>query len=271
MRMLAPRTVFAISLTLAMAFSAATFATTEAVSGRDLAQSRLCDQAIAEAERAHGIPNGLLRAVSLKETGRWDDATKASFAWPWTVTSGADGKYLPSLGTAIRTVKRMQRDGVTNIDVGCLQINLGYHGQAFEDLEAAFDPRSNADYGASFLRQLKDSHGNWTKAVERYHSSDPERGRKYRERVYALRSQPLAAPTEPTEAWRTHADRQNDLRTAYAAARKARDEELERMRQENEVLAARLRAEFEERKARVLKAWEEKMKLRREQQQAQAG
>ena len=50
MRMLAPRTVFAISLTLAMAFSAATFATTEAVSGRDLAQSRLCDQAIAEAE-----------------------------------------------------------------------------------------------------------------------------------------------------------------------------------------------------------------------------
>ena len=36
-----------------------------------------------------------------------------------------------------------------------MQVNLGYHPDAFEDLEQAFDPTYNVAYAASFLVELR--------------------------------------------------------------------------------------------------------------------
>jgi hypothetical protein len=44
--------------------------------------------------------------------------------------------------------------GITSLDVGCLQVNLAQHPDAFSTLAAAFDPVANADYGAAFLTSL---------------------------------------------------------------------------------------------------------------------
>ena len=41
-----------------------------------------------------------------------------------------------------------------SVDVGCMQISLTYHPDAFSSMDQAFDPASNADYGARFLAQL---------------------------------------------------------------------------------------------------------------------
>ena len=146
----------------------------------------ICAAAVAVAERVTSLPLRLLRAVSLAESGRWDPEAKASFAWPWTVTSGGDGKFFPDKASAIAHVKQLQRRGVSNIDVGCMQVNLMHHGEAFRSLEEAFDPIHNALYAATFLKELRMERRSWSGAVATYHSSDRARGGAYSEKVFAL-------------------------------------------------------------------------------------
>ncbi|MDZ7712446.1 MAG: hypothetical protein U5L06_04740 [Rhodovibrio sp.] len=64
------------------------------------------------------------------------------------------GRYLPSKAAAIAEVRDLQARGVSNIDVGCMQVNLHWHGDAFESLEQAFDPAYNVAYAAAFLLDL---------------------------------------------------------------------------------------------------------------------
>jgi hypothetical protein len=145
----------------------------------------LCADAATQRERQAGIPRHLLRAIATVETGRWDEKLRASFAWPWTVTAKGKGRFLPTKAAAIRAVQTLQREGVTNIDVGCMQINLAYHADAFATLDDAFDPARNVAYAATFLTELRKSRRSWTRAVRFYHSSNPQRQRRYSRKVYA--------------------------------------------------------------------------------------
>ncbi|MCS6779769.1 MAG: hypothetical protein NZ555_08715, partial [Geminicoccaceae bacterium] len=147
---------------------------------------RLCHAAASRIEREEGLPKGILEAIALAESGRWDPARRAASAWPWTVNAGGEAAYLASRAEAVAHVERLRAAGRTNIDVGCLQINLGWHPTAFPDLESAFDPLANATYAAAFLQTLREEAGSWEGAVERYHSRDPDRGRSYRERVWRI-------------------------------------------------------------------------------------
>ncbi|MCB1885919.1 MAG: transglycosylase SLT domain-containing protein [Geminicoccaceae bacterium] len=155
-----------------------------------------CLAAAGGIERGRGIPDGLLYAVSLAESGRWDPEARRGFAWPWTVRAGADAFVLDTKPEAIRTVRRLRAEGRRNIDVGCAQINLMYHPDAFRDLEEAFDPAANLAYAAGFLVRLKGETGSWEDAVARYHSADPARGPGYREKVYRHWASLEGAPTE---------------------------------------------------------------------------
>ena len=146
----------------------------------------LCSAAIADTERRQALPLRLLKAVALAESGRWDQASRESFAWPWTVTSGGDGQYFPDKQSAITAVRKLRAKGVQNIDVGCMQVNLGYHPDAFDDLEAAFDPPTNAAYAARFLKSLRLERHAWSIAVAYYHSSRPDAGRRYSSKVFDL-------------------------------------------------------------------------------------
>ena len=47
--------------------------------------SFLCQAQTRGFEIALGIPQHLLTAISLAESGKWDSTSKALFAWPWTV------------------------------------------------------------------------------------------------------------------------------------------------------------------------------------------
>src|SRR3546814_15246449 len=67
------------------------------------------------------------------------------------------GRFLPSKAAAIEEVRRLQARGIRNIDVGCLQVNLHYHPDAFASLETAFDPEANAAYAADFLVRLREA------------------------------------------------------------------------------------------------------------------
>lgn len=152
-------------------------------------QKDICAQATSITERAQGIPSHLLGAISLAETGRWDDKRRASFAWPWTVTSGGKGRYYASKAEAVAEVRKLSARGVRNIDVGCMQVNMLYHKDAFASLDEAFEPATNAAYAASFLKDLYATSGSWTAAAGFYHSRKPADNRPYRLKVIKLWNQ----------------------------------------------------------------------------------
>lgn len=101
--------------------------------------AELCAGPIRAAEKRLAIPGQLLAAVAVAESGRWRGKDRASFAWPWTVTSGPQNWFFPNRDEALAHTRKLQAKGVRNIDVGCMQVNLGYHGHAFADLARFLD------------------------------------------------------------------------------------------------------------------------------------
>lgn len=147
---------------------------------------QVCAETAERIESQHGIPPGLVQAVALAESGRWDPDRRRSYAWPWTITSKSDTYYLPSKAAALAKVRELQARGRRNIDVGCMQINLMWHGDSFTSVEEAIEPRVNVTYGADFLKRLRSDTRSWSRATARYHSSNPERGNAYRAKVFRL-------------------------------------------------------------------------------------
>ncbi|MDJ0950448.1 MAG: transglycosylase SLT domain-containing protein [Alphaproteobacteria bacterium] len=145
----------------------------------------LCAGALRQVESRKGLPRGLMAAIATVESGRWNDARQARIAWPWTVQAEGKGRYFPDKAAAIRAVKALQDRGVTNIDVGCMQVNLHYHGHHFADLAAAMDPATNAAYAAEFLEALYREKGSWSRAVALYHSRTRALNRPYKAKVFA--------------------------------------------------------------------------------------
>jgi len=105
--------------------------------------------------------------------------------WPWTINAEGEGHFFQTQQEAIAAVKALQAQGVRSIDVGCLQVNLMYHPNAFASLEAAFDPLGNATYAAHFLNALYAGSKDWPAAVAAYHSETPVLGDAYRVLVMA--------------------------------------------------------------------------------------
>jgi Transglycosylase SLT domain len=143
-----------------------------------------CRDAVAKVNADGKVPEHLLIAIAQVESGRWNEVAEEKIAWPWTVTAKGHGRYLPSKAAALAEIKSLQARGISNIDVGCMQINLRYHPKAFEDMEAALDPGRNVAYAAKLLSSLRRDRGSWTRAVGNYHSNKPTRTGPYRVKVF---------------------------------------------------------------------------------------
>ncbi|QET93412.1 lytic transglycosylase domain-containing protein [Roseomonas mucosa] len=141
--------------------------------------STLCRAAIAAAEREYGLPAGLLAAIGRVESGRRDPETGERGPWPWTMNAEGRGKFFRTKAEAVAEVRQLRADGMRLIDVGCMQINLHHHPNAFASLEEAFDPLSNARYAARFLKDLNATRGDWMRSAANYHSNTPERAAAY--------------------------------------------------------------------------------------------
>src|SRR5487761_2605604 len=101
----------------------------------ETAPGLLCRQAIAAAERGHGIPAGLLAAIGQVESGRPDPVSGALHPWPWTTEIEGQGAFFDTKAQAIAAVRASQARDVRSIDVGCMQVNLLHHPDAFSSLE----------------------------------------------------------------------------------------------------------------------------------------
>ncbi|SDG29091.1 hypothetical protein SAMN05216241_10842 [Limimonas halophila] len=144
----------------------------------------VCARAIAMAEELRpDLPTHLMTAISKVETGRGSGPWPERFAWPWTINVDGDGRYYPSKRAAVKAVRRLQRQGADNIDVGCMQVSLKYHGHAFDSIEQAFTPAINVAYAVEFLMALHRETNSWMEAIGDYHSRNRPQSQPYRTKV----------------------------------------------------------------------------------------
>lgn len=161
-----------------------------------MAEAMPCLQSARAAESRNGIPNGLLAAIGRIESG----------GWGWSVNSNdaSPGQRFADAEAAKRYVESLIEGGRRTIDLGCFQVDLFYHPEAFRNWQDAFDSDANADAAATILSQLHARTGDWNQAVALYHSSDPARGQPYLRSVlgawkgrFDLDSVPLLPMADP--------------------------------------------------------------------------
>lgn len=158
--------------------------------------SSACTRAIAAEERARGVPQGLLMAMGFSEAGRGVEG--GATVWPWTVNVEGEGRWFATREEAIAYVGAELAAGRRSIDVGCMQVNLRWHPDAFRDLREAFEPEANVAYAGRFLEELRARDAapglaGWLRAAGNYHSMEAGLAEAYRGRV-VQRWQKVARP-----------------------------------------------------------------------------
>jgi soluble lytic murein transglycosylase-like protein len=123
-----------------------------------------CEREMALAAERHGVPLAVLYAVALNETGR------GGKLHAYALNVAGKAVYASSLAAAVRSFEEARASGHQLIDVGCMQINHYWHAQEFASVKQMFDPGTNVDYGAQFLRQIYRQEGSWARAVAIYHA-----------------------------------------------------------------------------------------------------
>lgn len=166
---------------------------TPAVSDQD------CARLAAEAGAAEGLPEGLLPAIALVETGK-DDGQGGRMPWPWTLNQGGKSHYLGSAPEALAKLDDILATGTTNVDVGCMQLNWKWHSKAFASRADMIDPVQNTAYAARFLKELHNQLGSWELATAAYHSTDRDRGQSYVAKVAAAQETMMALLPTPHES-----------------------------------------------------------------------
>ncbi len=149
-------------------------------------QSLKCSKYFQYYEIKYLLPQDSLHAIALQESGLPHPEHKKLIPWPWAINVAGKSHYLMNKAQAVRFVKKKLSEGVQNIDVGCMQINLKYHGQYFSSIEHAFDPQSNISYAAYFLNQQFQQTQDWTVAIAHYHSKQNKLGSRYSQLVFQI-------------------------------------------------------------------------------------
>lgn len=159
---------------------------------REILESKKCSSMFSYFEHRYRLPKDILHSISLQETRKPHSRHKIGVVWPWTINVEGKGFHFKTKKDAIRFVKDQLEAGKESIDVGCMQINLKYHPDAFASLDQAFSPKSNIAYAAHLLREHYSRLGNWNKAVGHYHSSTHERASNYQASVNKINNKMVA-------------------------------------------------------------------------------
>ena len=149
------------------------------------AKANLCDASAHLAAQETRVPVEVLLTITRVETGRHD---RQNDPWPWTVNHAGNGTWFPTEDAARKYVFSRVKNGESNLDIGCFQINYRWHADGFRDLDAMFDPDLNALYAAKFLATLHAEFGDWTEAVGAYHSRTPQLADRYKDKFREFRA-----------------------------------------------------------------------------------
>lgn len=124
------------------------------VERRDIGSPRAaCLDAVRQAERAHDIPQGLMVAVALAESGLHAHAMNIG-----------GRSYFPAGTEEARRIYNSARPG-QYVMAGCVQVNARVHAR---NSDWPLDPWRAADWGAGYLRSHFEKSGNWADAIRRW-------------------------------------------------------------------------------------------------------
>ncbi len=137
----------------------------------------LCENTIESIELQTDIPKGLLLGIGKAEAIR--KINNKHIIWPWTINHSGKSLFFENKEQMKNYVFKNLKRNDFNIDVGCMQINIKWHKNNFKKISDMFEVNPNISYAASFLKQLKNKHGSWDKAIKHYHSSDPKKNNPY--------------------------------------------------------------------------------------------
>ena len=138
---------------------------------------KLCENTIESVELQTDIPKGLLLGIGKAEAIR--KINNKYIIWPWTINHAGKSLFFDTKKQMRNYVFKNLKRKDFNIDVGCMQINIKWHKNNFKKISDMFEVNPNISYAASFLKQLKNKHGSWDKAIKHYHSSDPKKNNPY--------------------------------------------------------------------------------------------
>ena len=144
-----------------------------------------CIRTIQEAQIRYDIPGNYLLKIGLQESGMEIDGQTT--VWPWSVRAEGRGRFFESRNEALAWAGDQREKGARLIDIGCMQIGLRWHPDAFSSLEEAMDPDRNVDHAARHLLELFSKTGDWMRAVGAYHSADPGQAARYLDRIASIR------------------------------------------------------------------------------------
>jgi len=118
--------------------------------------------------RQAGVPTNVLYAVALQESGI--SIRKRRLPWPWTLNVAGKGHYYATRIEACQALlSARQHTNARRIDVGLMQLNLGYQQRHYRQPCDLLDPTRNLTVAASILRQHRRPGESWMPAIGRYH------------------------------------------------------------------------------------------------------
>ncbi|PHK96717.1 transglycosylase [Pseudoroseomonas rhizosphaerae] len=118
-----------------------------------------CLEAARAAERKHDLPEGLLVAIALAESGLHAHAL-----------SVGGRAYYPESRAEARAILAGAKAGQP-VMAGCLQVNTRVHAKAGQDWP--LDAKRSADWAAGYLRRHYGDSGNWADALRRWNGGGP--------------------------------------------------------------------------------------------------
>jgi hypothetical protein len=141
-----------------------------AETGPKLGPRAACLAAARRAEAVHGLPDGLLVAIALSESGLHAHALNIG-----------GHSYFPEGRAAARALLLGAASG-RSVMAGCVQVNARVHARG---ADWPLDPVRSADWAGGLLRRWHTETGSWAEALRRWHGGSAASTRRVMCRVRA--------------------------------------------------------------------------------------
>lgn len=136
-------------------------------------------------ERISGMPSKVLYSMALTESGMTVKGVRQPYPWTLNINSTPPKSLrFQSRQEAEAQLKELVGNGITNIDIGLMQVNLKYHGHSVKSPSDLLDPKINVMVASLFIRELLAETQDIGKSIANYHSRTATLGDNYKRLVF---------------------------------------------------------------------------------------
>lgn len=132
-----------------------------------------CDRIVEQAAQRHNVPAGLMSAMSRALLAKTDRPQMMPNS-PWTISLGSNVVAYDSAAEMEAQLENLIMEGEEDLNLGCMQLNLIWHGDHFYSLQDMINPEHSAEYAASVLSDLHNEYGSWQRAIRIFHGDTNE-------------------------------------------------------------------------------------------------